>query len=187
MEALNLQMNLGAKEAKDEFERQKVSINKFIHEVNQKLDEYQDDGKEKLLKLKSNLEELRVQVALGKAEVEEELKEQHKKISRKLHEVKQESSKVYNEAEGNIKHVAGEVEDKMDDYHTRFDLFRLQLNLGMADARTTWEEKKKDLSYKLQEMTGKLERNMENAEDKFEDFGEEMKEAWHHVKKAFKS
>ena len=47
MEALNLQMNLGAAEAKDEFERQKVSINKFIHEVNQQLDDVQEESKDK--------------------------------------------------------------------------------------------------------------------------------------------
>lgn len=186
LEHLNVQMHLGAADAADEFEKQKKKLADWSKETSEKIDTLEGVSKEKLSKLRTDLEELRVQAALGRAEAKNEMKEQQRKISHKLHEIKQELSSTVDGAKESVGEFAEEVEEEAEDWHMKFDLFKVHMSLGKAEAEQYWEDKKKELSYKMQEMQDKLERMKEDADHRWEDFSKEMSDAWSHVKKAFK-
>ncbi|MEP1097335.1 MAG: hypothetical protein ABJG78_19620 [Cyclobacteriaceae bacterium] len=187
VEELSLQLQLGIAETKDEFEEQKKKLSTWLDSLGDKLEETKDISKEKLRGIKSSLEELRVQAALGKAETEEHLKEQQKNITLGLHELRRKLSSAYNSTKEGAGSVIEEVSDQLDDFHTRFDLFRLRMHLGMTEAQEEWDEKKKELAHKLAMVKARLIQAEKETEIKWDGFSSEMSAAWRHFKKAFKN
>jgi len=186
-EHLHVQLHLGAEEAKDEFEKQKRNLDDWIKIQSKKLHSVKDISQEKASQIKTALEELQVQAALGKAETEDALKEQQAKLSNSIHDLKLLINKNYSRVKGNTTELIEEINETLDDYHTRFDLFRLQTHLAKMDTTESWNEKKKELSAKLNDLGKKLEREKEKASERLDDFSDEMSEAWSHIRKAFKS
>ncbi len=115
------------------------------------------------------------------------MKEQQKNLSHKIREVKLEAEKLYQSTEGKAKTFSGEVDEMMDKYHTKFDLFRLQMNLGKSEAEELWNEKSKEFSHKIHDLNNRIEQISDDTEDKWEDFSNEMSSSWKHFKKAFNS
>ncbi|MEO9870638.1 hypothetical protein [Ekhidna sp.] len=186
LEHLRVQLNLGLEEAKDEFEKQKENLKDWVDAVSQKLHQAQGFTEDKAAKLKTSLEELRVQAALGRAETEEALDEQRHKMSEKIHNLKHDVNQAYQKTKGNTNELLSETKDRLDDLHTRFDLFRLQAHLAKMETDDAWEERKKDLSGKMHDINLKLEEGKEAAVEKWDHFKEEMSEAWSHFRGAFK-
>ena len=186
-EHLHVQLHLGAEEAKDEFEKQKRNLDDWIEIQSKKLQGVKDISLEKATQIKTAMEELRVQAALGKAETEDALKEQQTKLSNGIHNLKLLINKNYSKVKGNTTDVIEEINETLDDYHTRFDLFRLQTHLAKMDANESWNEKKKEISAKLNDLGRRIEREKEKASERLDDFSDEMSEAWNHIRKAFKS
>ncbi len=186
-EHLNVQLHLGAAEAKDEFEEQKKNLAKLVDTAQEKLGNVIDAGEEKAKNLKTTIDELRVQAALGRAETEDVLEDQAKKINKGLNQLKKGLANTADKAEHKAESFADETKHQIEDMHTRFDLLRLRTHLGKKEAEKAWDEKKKELSEKLHEFNQKLEKGKDVAEDKWEHFADEMSEAWDHLKKAFKA
>jgi len=186
-EHLNVQLHLGAEETKDEFEKQKRNLNDWIDIQSKKLHNVKDISHEKALQIKTAMEELQVQAALGKAETEDALKEQQMKLSNDIHNLKLLINKNFSRVKGNTTELLEEINETLDDYHTRFDLFRLQTHLSKMGANESWNEKKKELSAKLNDLGARIERKKEKASERMDDFSDEMSEAWSHIRKAFKS
>ncbi len=184
-EELNVQLHLGAKEAKDKFEEQKKSLGQWLDSIEGKIDGAVDISKEKASDLRSSIDKLRLQAVLGKAESEDYLKDQQKKIAEGLQDIKQKLTDVYDTTKEETSSMIEEISEQLEDFNTRFDLFRLQVHLGRVEVKEEWEEKKKELSSKLNQWKSKLERAEDTVEDKWKGFSEEMTEAWSHFKKAF--
>ncbi len=187
LEHLNVQLHLGAEEAKDEFEKQKKNLAHWIDITGEKLHETKDISKEKALQLKTAMEELRVQAALGRAETEDALKEQQENLKKGIHNLKYNIAEVYKTTKEEIDDFADKAHDKLDDFHTRFDLFKLHAHLAKMDAGETWAKKKKELSVKLHNLNTKLEESKDTSSDKWDHFSKEIAAAWHHFRIAFKS
>jgi hypothetical protein len=186
-EDLHVQLNLGVADAKDEFENQKKNLSKWVNSATEELDKTKSISKDKAQKLKSSLESLRVQVALGKAETEDALKDQQQNIDNNILKLKQYLSESYDSTEENINYFVEGSEKKLDEFHARFDLFKLQFHLGKEESKQEWVGKKKEIADKLRMLADKLELANEVSADKLENFSKEMSESWKHVKSAFKS
>ncbi|MEQ8323078.1 MAG: hypothetical protein RIC15_06715 [Vicingaceae bacterium] len=184
-EHLNVQMHLGAAEARDEFEIQKKHLEGWVNDTKQVVEELEDSAEENYTALKTKLEELRLQAALGKADAEDAFNIQQKDLSRAMHEARQEIDKLYDKGNEKTKEFLSDSADQIEHYQTRFDLFRIQLNLGAKEAAQYWTEKKKDLRLKLHEVNQKIDHASEEAGEKWDEFSDEMSEAWKHFKKAF--
>ena len=187
VEYLNMKMHLGANEARDEFEVQKQQLTTWINKADERLGKLQDEGKVKASELRTQLDQLRVQAALGKAETEDALRNQQKDLRNKLEAVKTETSRLYEKAETTTKDIADELDTQADNFHTRFDMLSVQLNLGKAEAKDLWENQKKDLSRKLSEISSKAESFKSDTSEKWDGFSREMSESWKHFRKAFRS
>ena len=155
--------------------------------MDDQLEDAWDISKEKVRDIRSSLEELRVQAALGRAEAEDLMHDQQKELVKGLHDLKHKINSIYGSSKEEVQTFKEKVSDKADDFHTRFDLFRLQWHLGMVEAKEEWQEKKKELSHHLHELHSKLDHLEKEAADKWKGFSSEMSEAWDHFKKAFKS
>ena len=186
-EELSTQLHLAIPEAKDEFEIQKQNLVNWLESIENKLGDGKNIGEEKVSKLKSVIEKLQVQAALAKAETEDGLKEQQQKIAEGIQKLKQEVGSIDITTEEKTERFTEEVNKKLDDFNTKFDLFRLQLHLGKEEAKEIWHEKKKRITEELRELKSKLETSEDFASENWDVFSSEMSAAWKHVTQAFKS
>jgi hypothetical protein len=97
-----------------------------------------------LKKAAIELEELQLQVALGKAEARDKYEEIKKKMNLFIHDSK---SKIN----------AGKK--KFDDIHTKFDELRVQLSLGKAETIDAFKEQKKKLLLAIHDIEVKIKSN----------------------------
>lgn len=178
LEEFRLQAALGKAEAHDVFEDAKKKFNKILHESIIKIDSAKVEVKEKSTQLKTLLETLQVQLALGKAEGKEAFEAQRKKIDRALNEVESflKRNKTANEYSAKVLLELGKFRIKLDILKLRYELNKLQ-------ARIKFNEKKKDLTKRLSDIKKRLLNN--ETEVGWEHFRDEISDAYSHLKKAF--
>lgn len=87
------------------------------------------------------LEELQVQSALGKAELEE-----------KFEEIKKESREQYQHLKSEVNATIQKDSAKWDNLKAKFEHLEVQLALGKAETKEMLEEQKKNLSKAFQEI-----------------------------------
>lgn len=95
LEELRLQLALGEMDAADEFEELKKRSRKHFDAFKRNLGKVEQS--EAVMKLRTTLEELRVQLALGKAETKDAFDKQKAKLKRLMAKVKQEARKITQE------------------------------------------------------------------------------------------
>jgi hypothetical protein len=88
LEELQVQTALGKAELADKLEEIKKETKDKINHIKWDVNAAVEDGKDTYQHIKTKVEHLKLQLALGKAETAEELQEQKKKISAAIHDVK---------------------------------------------------------------------------------------------------
>ncbi|MEM7373887.1 MAG: hypothetical protein AAF587_35015 [Bacteroidota bacterium] len=192
LDELEIQISLGEEEYVDAFEEQKSKFLQFAEStadaINQQVEKY--GVSEKADSLVGKLDELRLQLALGKADSKDAFEEQREKIEGKLSDC----SSAYEE----YKQLAGEKADEWGDafskqlesFQTKMDVFRLHFALGSADAQEEWKEKKKEFKTQIADLRQKAEKRgekqVEEAEEKWEEVKDDLSEAYDHMKSALK-
>ena len=88
LEELQLQTALGKAELSDKLEEIKKDTKQNLNHYKAEVHSFVEDKKESLDHLKAKWEHLELQLALGKAETEDEFKEQKKKLSLAIHDIK---------------------------------------------------------------------------------------------------
>lgn len=184
VEQLKNQLQHTTEEAKESFENQKVALGKWTDHMKSELDKVESIGEEKAKTLRGNLEDLRVQTALGRMESAEALRNQQKKINQSIHNLKYSVSKVEKEAIGTEKALLKSANESLEGYQTKFEVYRLQLDDKKEGAVQSWNDAKDDIELRLSKMSTKLEDGKEQASDKWEHFSKEMKESWKHLRQA---
>lgn len=132
------------------------------------------------------LEELRVQLALGKAESREALEAQKNKLDSALHDAEVRYASLKEEANDDFHKWTSEFEEWTEKIQTRMDIAKLQYSLGKAEAKEELEKKRQGLSKQLQSMKEKLDALEDKGEDKVETFSKELSDSFSHFKKAVK-
>ena len=97
-----------------------------------------------LRKSATELEELQVKAALGKAEAQDKYEEVKKNFNRFIHD-----------SEFKIKGV----KEKIDELHTKFDELRVQLALGKAETKEIFKKQKKQLLSIIHDIEVKIKTN----------------------------
>ena len=182
VDQLQIQLHQGVEEAKDEFENQKKDLITWLDSVGVKLNKAKYIGSERILKLKASMEKLRVQAALAKAETKDEIEEQQKQIAQGIHQLRYEISETYEDSKEKYEKLNVKLDNKLEDYQTRFDLFRLQLHLGKMETEENWEQKRNDIDEKLSQLKSKLKIKGEEIEGKWDEFSGEISEGWKQIR-----
>ncbi|MCI4667332.1 MAG: hypothetical protein MRZ79_04165 [Bacteroidia bacterium] len=183
VEELEIDLQLSEDEIINSFENHKnnltQNIDSFSQMANEKLGETAKG-------LQTKLDELRVQLALGKAESKEAYEKQRTELNTALHNVSAEYDKVVEQAGETFEEAKEGLGEQLSKFQSKLDVFRLHFHLGMAEAKDDYEEKKKELNQELGKMKSKVKEAEEKGSDKWEDFGKEMGEAFSHFQGAIK-
>ena len=176
---IRVQLNLGAAEASQRYQEEKKEVSQWVHNMEQKLRENSDATTEKL---KIKLEELKLQAALGKAEAEDEFREQRKKFNQSLHDAKREAEKLSKDANEKAKELGEEASGYLSAWQTQFELFQVQMNLAAKDARDKWGEEKVKFQSWLDGVDNQLEDLREDGKETWDTMKEEFSQGWASLK-----
>ncbi len=138
------------------------------------------------LRLRQSMDELQLQLALGKAESKEALEEQKRKLETALHEAEQGYENLKGEASEDFSEWAQEFGSWKEQIQTRMDLARLHFALGKAEARDDLEKGRQDLSRQVSELKAKMDDLGDAGEEKWDAVSNELKESYSHLKSAIK-
>ena len=185
-EQLNAQLHLNAEETKVEFEKQKKNLSDWLDKVKNKFYDAKELGEKKVQKINTSMEALRAQAAVGMAETNDALSEQQKKISNGINNLQIDVAEVYKSSKEEIKDLTEDVDYKLSDFHSRFDLFRLQFHLGKEESKDLWEQKKKVISADLHDIGVKIDKGVVDASEKWDYFSDEISDSWKRLVNVFK-
>ncbi|MEM9051030.1 MAG: hypothetical protein AAGC47_03160 [Bacteroidota bacterium] len=181
-EELRLQMHLGSKELSQKFEEEKKEILDWSKKAQENIS---TEASAKSQELKTKLEELQVQAALGKAETADALKEQEKKLTSLLRDVSQKSQELSDDTSEKFEEFKNDGSQLLEKWQTSFDMLRLQASLGTSEAKEEWAKKKRDFKLTINELEGKLAEAKKEGEENLNNFKKEISESWRHLKNAF--
>jgi hypothetical protein len=178
IDELRVQLALGKAEAKELYEINKKRFHASVQEMENTFRELRKD--EAILPLVNAMETLRVQLALGKAETKELFEEQYDKIYKALNqlELQLKSNKTINENYARL-HL------ELEKFKIKLELFALHYKLKKISAQFNFENRKAELAEKLDGIKAKMLLKQKEGKEKWENFQEEIKEAYNHLKSAF--
>jgi hypothetical protein len=178
IDELRVQLALGKAEAKELYEINKKRFHASVQEMENTFRELRKD--EAILPLVNAMETLRVQLASGKAETKELFEEQYDKIYKALNqlELQLKSNKTINENYARL-HL------ELEKFKIKLELFALHYKLKKISAQFNFENRKAELAEKLDGIKAKMLLKQKKGKEKWENFQEEIKEAYNHLKSAF--
>ena len=185
-EHLEIQMQLGVMEARDAFEKEKDSLEKYLAHIGDRLDS-DNITDENILKIKRSIDELRVQAALAKADTNDAFIAQQEKLDKSLADLQDNIVDGFDNLKVKFEDLPQSIREKLNDFATRFDLFKLQIHLGSADAKDAWEAKKEEIGLHLQDLQGKIAKGIEQGQSDLEAGSNEVARDWDKFRNRLKS
>lgn len=178
LEEFMVQAALGKAEARDTYEELKKIFDKHLHQSKVSVESIKDLSKEKLTALKTIIENLQVQLALGKAETKDVFETQQAKIVNALNQLEEfiKNNKFANEQYSHLLLEMGKFKIKL-------DILKMRYELGKLEARIEFKDKKKELAKKIEEIEERLTMKKDTVTNAWGDFTEEISKAYAHFKK----
>lgn len=175
-EELELQMALGKMEAKDTFKNQKERFTSYIDQL---LEEVKDEKDENIVAMRTRLEELKVQLALGKMEAKDEYAETKAKLDAAINNLLEACKKSKSKSADTISEMATS-------FRTRLDIFKMHFALGKMEARDEINEEKEKMKERMQKVREKLDELEDAADEKWDDAKEFISENFNEAKNKIK-
>ncbi|MBC7383963.1 MAG: hypothetical protein H7296_13415 [Bacteroidia bacterium] len=179
MEELQLQFSLGKMDAGDAFEKQKDHLRNMVVSIKEQLDTATGLAEEKGIALKSKLEDLRLQLSLGKADGTEVFEEQKKKIEMAIHEVYDEGKKALSTGYDQMLQL---FDNGTTAFKTGLEVVKLQYALGKMEAGDEQQKVRKELSDKMNELNEQFKNAQHTAMHTMEEFSKQLKEGFEKMK-----
>lgn len=176
-EELQVQANLGKAEASEKYEEWKKEFSNFMNGAKSKMHEGTDSVKNLQKELEALMDELRVQLALGKADGMDAFKAQKKKILAKIHEIE---NKIKNNATLNKIYAVFLVQ--MEKFKVFLEWLEEKYEEGKSAASDKFEEGKEKLNSFINTVKSKIE---EFDNEKWSHFQDEVAEAFANFKQTF--
>lgn len=144
-----LQANLGKMDAADAFETQKNNLKQFVAEAKSQLEKNTDIAEQKANELRAKLDELNLQLHLGKAETAEMFQAQFKQIEPALQQVYAQAKEIFGKGYNQAMDVF-EVQTSW--FKTNLEMMQLQYTLAKMDVKTDAEKIRQQLAEKMDEL-----------------------------------
>lgn len=180
IDELALQLSLGKAEVKDKFEEIK---NDFRNKVGE-LKSLMANPSENFLspEVKAKIEELEVQLMLGKAESKDLFEKQTKNILKALTNLEEYTRQNWHKinAPDFFMHEAEQFKLKM-------EVLRLRLKLKTFDIRDEYRTNMQTVRREIKKLASKARGSIGTRQAKYEDFKYEISVAYQHIKKAVNS
>jgi gas vesicle protein len=178
LDEFRLQFSLGKMDAADEFEALKKRYRKYFNSFKQKLDELEPAAGKLRDKLKAVLDELEVQLALGKAETKEAFETQKENLRRLMDEATRLTKDLFNENKETLHDWQAMFTDVCDHLAMQLDYLRLYYHLGKKEADQRFESKRKEMEEQLKRVNERLDKLAKAGKEKWNDIYAEMQEAY---------
>jgi hypothetical protein len=173
LEEMRVQFSLGKMDAGEAFEKQKGQLRNMVETLKVNADKATDIAEENVTKLRAKLEELNLQLNLGKAETADVFEAQRKKIDLALQEVFAAGKLAYH---GNYGYMMELFENNSKAIKTGLEIAQLQFNLAQMEAKDGAEAAKKEIQEKLTELQSAAEKAKDLTKENLEQWGKQMKE-----------
>jgi hypothetical protein len=173
LDEMREQLSGGKINLAENFEKQKEQLKGFVETMKAGLDKTTGMAEDVAQKLRASIEELNLQLSLGKAETTELFEEQRKKIDLALQEVVAAGKLAYH---GNYGYMMELFENNSKAIKIGLEIAQLQFLLAKMEARDGAEKAKKEISDKLAELKGAAERTQELTKENVDHWAQQMKE-----------
>lgn len=177
LEEFKLQFALGKADARVKYEELKKKFNTSLQKTLIKVKTAQNSAK--VQDLRAKLEDLQVQLTLGKAETRDAFNAQRKRILKKIESIEKSLGAGEFTAE-----ISARLKDELEKFKIKLEILRLQFELNRFDARKAFEARMTEFSKKLKELNAKVQKKKDSRGDGWEHFNSEMSQAYEHLKKA---
>lgn len=174
MEEFKVNADKGIAEAKDKYEEIKKKFDLFIQDSESKI----KAGKEKIDDINAKFDELRVQLALGKAETIEVFIKQKKQLLLTLHELE-----VKIKTNETLSRMYAFVLIEIEKFKVQLEVLEQKFDHGKEEAKISFVKGKQEFNQFIDRL--KLKYSKKKEETKWEHFQSEISEAFTHLKHAF--
>jgi hypothetical protein len=179
LEEMQVQFSLGKMDASESFEKQKDQLRAMLVSMKENIEKGTDLAEDKATEMRTKLEELRLQLALGKADGMEAFELQRKKIELAMHEFYQTGKQNFS---GNYEKGLEMFDRQSEAFKTGLDIVKIQYNLAKMDAKEEVEEKKKELNEKIVELNNQFKSMQSTAMENMEDMNRQLRENFEKMK-----
>ena len=180
--ALEAQLDLNKEKAMERLEAHKQRLSEVLQKFKDEIDKLPDLAQEIKANIQSQIDHLRVQLALGKAEARDAYDSQKAKIHKAIISFK---ASIDREIEGLSETVMKELVAAENTLDAELDALAAQFELEKTKQQAGFEEKKKELAEYITRFRADLEAKRQKAGDKLAAFEEEVSPALNDLKKAF--
>lgn len=180
IDELALQLALGKAEAKDKFEEIKKEFRTQVGELKNLLETTSDNSLS--TEVRAKIEELELQLALGKADSKDLFEEQKKKITKAVTSLEEEIKAQWKKLKSPdfFTHEAEKFKLKLEIIRLRFGLKKFEVK---EDYQTTMAAVRRE----IEKMTSGTKDKLNKGKEKYDDFNDEISLAYKHIKKAVDS
>ena len=178
LEELEVQINLGTKEAKERFEHEMKNFQHFVNEQKAKIQKDREVAGENLLVIVNKLEELEKLLTKKKPEKKASFSKLRSDTLQKVYELE------FMMKEHHEKLTFG-MRARVNKFKHLLDEFRLALALSTFENSEEADKIKVELKERIEILREKVKRE-EEGEGKVDHFVEELSASFDHLKKAFK-
>ncbi len=182
LEEMALQFSLGKAEASDKFEETKKEFKAKIEEWKKFFTDKDSKGTESLNKVMAALEDLQLQLSLGKADAKDYFEKQKKAILHSIDKIEEgiREKPAFNELLSDFRNEGDRLKLKLEILQLKFELKKLKISDGFKNSM-------REIQIESEKILDKVESKWDETKSKYTDFNDEMSQVYAHLKKAIKS
>lgn len=171
LDQLTVQMNLGKKEAMEEYAEQKAKLQDWMKSKKPFFDEVKEEASEELQELKAKYQKIKEKLNATPT-TEEEVKAEQDALASTLDDFQDQAEKVEDQAEGATRTFAANLGSQLDGLQTK--MRRLSVLLK-DEATEEWKEFREENKESIEKLKSKANEFTEEAKEEWDEFQQEAK------------
>ncbi|MEM6380466.1 MAG: hypothetical protein AAF705_19940 [Bacteroidota bacterium] len=171
LEQLSVQMNLGKKEALEEYAVQKSKLQEWIKGKKPFFDEIKEEATEDLQELKAKYNKLKEKLNATPTS-EAEVKAEQEALASTLDDFQDQAEKVEEKSEGATRTFAANLGSQLDGLQTKM---RRLSSVIRDEAKEEWQEFREENKENIEKLKAKANEFTEEAKEEWQEFQQEAK------------
>jgi len=178
LDELRVKIALGKMDGADLFEEMKKELQVAFHQFS---GEVKAEGREAAETIVSKMENLQVQLALGKAEALDAYEEQKSKINESINDLEQN----VRDTRSRLSYDARlKIQNELEKFRLKMEVLQIRYELGRLDLKDNVETKKQKFKKEFDLL---LETVKEESSEKLEEYGKNLREAYDSLRKSLQN
>lgn len=161
----------------DRFEAMKQSFSSSLHQIEKQVAGWKDTSQEPLQDIRRLMDELRLQLSLGKAEGLEAFEEQKQKITDTWKKLR---NRLEDRSE--FAHMESDLKKELMEWRIKMDMMKIQFSLGKMELKDRWKDIYEELGREAENLGKVVEAGAGIAAEKIDQFDDELKKIYRKYK-----